>query len=83
MKKVWADKSLGITPDDKFIKPSEWTDGCSGLHGMGGGYGDEGNLQTIEELRTPRIEVPVEGTARKEENVNEKINKGEDIDFNK
>ena len=83
MKKVWADKSLGITPDDKFIKPSEWTDGCSGLHGMGGGYGDEGNLQTIEELRTPKIEVPVEGTGRKEENVNEKINKGEDIDFNK
>jgi penicillin-binding protein 1A len=31
MKKVWADKSLGISPHDKFVKPSEWKDGCSTL----------------------------------------------------
>lgn len=85
MKKVWADKTLGISPDDKFVKPSDWTDGCQDLQGMTGGYGDEGPLQTIDELKNPKPkEPPVNNNnkARKEENVNETINKGEDIDFN-
>ncbi len=85
MKKVWADKTLGITPDDKFVKPSDWTDGCQDLQGLTGGYGDEGPLQTIEDLKNPKIEEPThtKSPARKEENVNETINKGEEIDFNK
>lgn len=83
MKKVWADKSLGISPDDKFVKPSEWQGGCTDLQGLTGGYGDDGGLQTIDELKNPKIVTPVEGGKTKEENVNEAINKGEDIDFNK
>lgn len=86
MKKVWADKTLEITPDDKFVKPSDWTDGCSELQGMGSGYGDEGGLQTIDEIRNPKVVEPSgsknNSTGRKEENVNEKLNQGEDIDFN-
>lgn len=85
MKKVWADKSLGISPDDKFVKPSEWKDGCSDLKSLGGGYGDEGGLQTIDEIKNPK---PVEPTPKqnhdkKEENVNENLNTGEEVDFNK
>lgn len=89
MKKVWADKGLGISPEDKFIKPSDWTGNCSDLQGIGGGYGDDGGLQTLDEIKNPR---PVEErksnsnnpkATKKEENINEKINSGEDIDFNK
>ncbi|GAB0154966.1 transglycosylase domain-containing protein [Chryseobacterium sp. Alg-005] len=85
MKKVWADKSLGVSPDDKFVKPSEWKDGCSDLKGLGAGYGDEGGLQTIDEIKNPK---PVEPTPKnniekKEENVNENLNTGEEVDFNK
>lgn len=90
MKKVWADKDLGITPDDKFVKPSDWTNGCDDLRGMSGGYGDEGALQTIDQLKNPVIVEPDVNTgsnrkpaARKEENVNEAINRNEEIDFNK
>ena len=86
MKKVWADKSLEISPDDKFVKPSDWTDGCQDLQGLGGGYGDEGPLQTLEDLKNPTREEPGSSqkpSARKEENVNETINKGEEVDFNK
>lgn len=82
MKKVWADKTLGITPEDKFVKPTEWTNGCSDLQGMHGGYGDEGALQTIDELKNPVIRKNNDPSARKEENMNDIINKGEDIDFN-
>lgn len=81
MKKVWANKELNISPDEKFVKPSDWTNGCDDLRGMGG-YGDEGALQTIEELRNPK---PVETTKpqpKKDENINEKINSSDDIDFN-
>ncbi|KQS90182.1 transglycosylase domain-containing protein [Chryseobacterium sp. Leaf394] len=84
MKKVWADKSLKISPDDKFVKPSEWKDGCSNLKGLSSGYGDEGGLQTIDEIKNPK---PADNTTkqpgRKEENVNENLNKSEEIDFNK
>lgn len=81
MKKVWADKSLGILPEDKFIKPSDWNGGCDDLRGIGGGYGDEGGLQTLDEIKNPK---PVEEKPKakpKEENLNDKLNK-EDIDFN-
>lgn len=85
MKKVWADKTLNISPDDKFVKPSEWSGGCNDLRGLGGGYGDDGGLQTIDELKSPTIKEPVNNNANKknDENVNEAINKGEEIDFNK
>ncbi|WP_299176169.1 transglycosylase domain-containing protein [uncultured Chryseobacterium sp.] len=83
MKKVWADKSLGIAPEDKFVKPSEWKDGCSDLKGLGAGYGDDGGLQTIEEIKNPKPVEPAKNTQKKEENVNENLNTGEDIDFNK
>ena len=85
MKKVWADKELGISPDDKFIKPSNWTGNCSDLQGLGG-YGDDGGLQTLEELKNPKVvqpSGPKKSQGTKEENVNENINTGEDIDFNK
>ena len=86
MKKVWADKELGVSPEDKFIKPSNWTGSCSDLQGLGG-YGDEGGLQTIEEIKNPKVSeptnVPKRPVGTKEENVNEKINTGDDIDFNK
>lgn len=86
MKKVWADKSLGISPEDKFVKPSNWTGSCSDLQGLGG-YGDEGGLQTIDELKTPKADEsanhPTKPSGKKEENVNDNINTGEEIDFNK
>ena len=86
MKKVWADKELGVATEDKFIKPSNWTGNCSDLQGLGG-YGDEGGLQTMDELKTPKIEEPVnvprKSPGKKEENVNENINTGDEIDFNK
>ena len=82
MKKVWADKSLSITPDDKFVKPSEWNNGCADLQGMGGGYGDEGGYQTIEELKNPTPRESSENNTRREESVNDAINRNEEIDFN-
>ena len=86
MKKVWADKELGVSPDDKFIKPSNWTGSCSDLQGLGG-YGDEGGLQTIDELKAPKVQEnqnsSTKSSGKKEENVNESINSGEEIDFNK
>lgn len=89
MKKVYADKTLGISPEDKFIKPSNWTGDCSDLQGLGGGYGDEGGLQTIDQLKNPTPSEPAENnttrpkaTPKKEENLNENLNKDSDVDFN-
>ncbi|MDO5614992.1 MAG: transglycosylase domain-containing protein [Cruoricaptor ignavus] len=87
MKKVYADSSLGISPDDKFIKPSNWTGDCSDLQGLGG-YGDEGGLQTLDQLKNPTTENDSEGRGKsntqqkKEENINENINKDSEVDFN-
>ena len=87
MQRVYKDKSLGITQDDRFVKPSAY-DGCNSLKGLGG-YGDEGGLQTIDEIRNPRQpsdKDPSENNGqqgKKEENINDKINKSDDIDFNK
>lgn len=89
MKKVWADPSLGIAKEDKFIKPTDWTNGCEGLHGLNAGYGDEGSLQSMEQLRNPTQTVPEGGSpqrrgpAKREENINDIINSNEDVDFNK
>ncbi|KIA90168.1 penicillin-binding protein 1A [Kaistella jeonii] len=85
MKKVWADKELGVSPDDKFVKPSNWTGNCSDLQGLGG-YGDEGGLQTLDQLKNPKVAEPSgpkKSSGTKEDNVNENINTGDDIDFNK
>lgn len=86
MKKVWADKTLEISADDKFVKPSDWQGGCDDLKGMTGGYGDDGGYQTIDQLKNPTIvkPSPKQNSGKKpEETLNEKINKPEDIDFNK
>ncbi|AYZ14570.1 transglycosylase domain-containing protein [Chryseobacterium arthrosphaerae] len=85
MKKVWADKTLGITPDDKFVKPSDWKDGCSNLKGLGGGYGDDGSLQTIDEIKNPRPvdPTPKKPTEKKEDNINENLHSNDEVDFNK
>jgi len=85
MKKVWADPTLGVLKEDKFVKPSNWTGSCSDLQGLGG-YGDDGGLQTIEELKNPTVTEPRSTTPRntpKEENLNENLNTGDEIDFNK
>lgn len=81
MKKVWADKSLGILPQDKFIKPSDWSGGCDDLRGLGSGYGDEGGLQTLDEIKNPKPKEEKPKTQQKEENINDKLNKDE-INFN-
>lgn len=86
MKKVWADKDLNISPDDKFVKPSDWTGDCSDLQGLRGGYGDEGGLQTIDELKNPKPKETApnpqnNNTGKKEENLNENLNSDE-VDFN-
>lgn len=84
MKKVWADKNLGVSPQDKFIKPSEWKDGCTNLKGLGSGYGDDGGLQTMDEIKNPKPAdpSPKKNPEKKDENVNENLNKGEEVDFN-
>lgn len=86
MKKVWADKTLGISPDDKFIKPSNWTGNCADLQGLGGGYGDDGGLQTIDQIKNPRPPAtdnkPRSSGSKKVENTNENLNTGDEIDFN-
>jgi len=81
MKKVWADKELGITPDDKFAKPSNWTGDCADLQGLGG-YGDDGGLQTIDQIKNPKPKNDApKNNKPKEENLNENLNKDE-VDFN-
>ena len=85
MKKVWADKSLNILPEDKFVKPSNWTGSCADLQGLGSGYGDDGGLRTIDEIKNPKVpqnSTPTKSPGKKEDNVNENINTGDDIDFN-
>ena len=81
MKKVWADKELGITPDDKFAKPSNWTGDCADLQGLGG-YGDDGGLQTIDQIKNPKPkDNQPKNNKPKDENLNENLNKDE-VDFN-
>lgn len=82
MKKVFADKALNISPDEKFIKPANWTGSCSDLNNLRNGYGDDGGLQTIDELKNPVKEVP-DKPVKKEDHSNEAINSSDDIDFNK
>ena len=82
MKKVFADKALNIKPEEKFIKPTNWTGSCSDLTSLRGGYGDDGGLQTIDELKNAPKVVP-DKPVKKEDNSNEAINASEDIDFNK
>ncbi|WP_434980568.1 penicillin-binding protein 1A [Daejeonia sp. YH14] len=87
MKKVYADKSLGVSPDDKFIKPSDWKGDCSDLQGLRSGYGDVGGLQTMDELQNSQPKQESGGQKspahqKKEDNVNENLNKDPDVDFN-
>lgn len=81
MKKIWADKTLGILPEDKFAKPSNWTGDCADLQGLGG-YGDDGGLQTIDQIKNPKPkDNQPKSNKPKEENLNENLNKDE-VDFN-
>lgn len=81
MKKIWEDRELGITPDDKFAKPSNWTGDCADLQGLGG-YGDDGGLQTIDQIKNPKPkDNQPKSNKPKEENLNENLNKDE-VDFN-
>lgn len=81
MKKIWADRELGITPDDKFAKPSNWTGDCADLQGLGG-YGDDGGLQTIDQIKNPKPkDNQPKNNKPKDENLNENLNKDE-VDFN-
>ena len=82
MKKIYADKSLKITQEDKFEKPSDWKGDCSDLQGLGG-YGDEGGLQTIDEIQNPnKGKDKSKSNQNKEDNIDSRINQGDDIDFN-
>ena len=82
MKRVYADKSLKITQEDKFEKPSDWKGDCSDLQGLGG-YGDEGGLQTIDEIQNPdRGKDKSKSNQNREEDIDSRINQGDDIDFN-
>ncbi|NAW50617.1 peptidoglycan glycosyltransferase [Elizabethkingia argentiflava] len=89
MQKVYNDKSLGISQEDRFVKPASY-DGCNSLKRIGG-YGDEKGLRTIDEIRNPRPGVNREGTLEnkipgetdKKEDINKDINQTDDIDFNK
>lgn len=85
MKKIWGDKTMEIKPEDKFIKPSDWTGNCSDLQGLRGGYGDEDGLQTIDEIKNPKPVEPVytPPPSKKDENINENLNSGKEPDFNK
>lgn len=83
MKKVYADKSLGIRPEDKFVKPTDWTGGCNDLNGLGGGYGDEEGLRTIDQIKNPTPPPSSQNNQKKEDNVNDNLHSGDDIDFNK
>ncbi|PPZ92159.1 peptidoglycan glycosyltransferase [Cloacibacterium normanense] len=81
MKKIWADRELGITQDDKFAKPSNWTGDCADLQGLGG-YGDDGGLQTIDQIKNPKPkDNQPKNNKPKDENLNENLNKDE-VDFN-
>lgn len=82
MKKVFADKALNISTSDKFIKPANWTGSCSDLNNLRNGYGDDGGLQTIDELKNAKKEVP-DKPVKKDDHSNEAINSSDDIDFNK
>ena len=84
MKKVWADKNLGVSPEDKFIKPSDWQGGCGELQGINGGYGDDGGLRTLDEIKNPKAVEPNADTKKNKDknDVNDDLHKSEDIDFN-
>ncbi|MCG2793748.1 MAG: transglycosylase domain-containing protein [Weeksellaceae bacterium] len=82
MKKVFANKALNIKPEEKFIKPANWTGSCSDLNNLRNGYGDEGGYQSIDELKNPKKIVPDQGV-KKDDRSNEALNTGEDVDFNK
>lgn len=81
MRRVYSDKSLGISQSDTFEKPSDWTGDCSDLHGLGG-YGDEGGLRTIDQIKNPPPPKEQRTNNDSEENINQNINQSENIDFN-
>lgn len=88
MKKVWGDKNLEISKDDKFVKPAGWNGGCDEMRGMTGDNTE--GLKTIDEIRNPpptisqgRGESSDNSVKPKKENtVNEELNRDDGIDFN-
>jgi penicillin-binding protein 1A len=89
MQKVYKDESLKISQEDKFVKPSNWKGDCSDLKGIG--YDMEEGLRTIDQLKaedsdpynydptSPRTKSPA---IRREDDLNQNLNKTEDPDFN-
>lgn len=80
-----ADKKLGISPEDKFIKPSDWQGGCGELQGINGGYGDDGGLQTLDEIKNPKepnTNDKPKNNGDQKNNVNDNLQKSDEIDFN-
>ena len=79
LNKIFQPRSLGLA--FKFAKPSNWTGDCADLQGLGG-YGDDGGLQTIDQIKNPKPkDNQPKNNKPKEENLNENLNKDE-VDFN-
>lgn len=77
MQKIYADKKLGISQSDKFIKPETMgaNFGCNDLASYGkydGGYSSGKNYD---------VEESVDNTAPPKETVNSKLRKKDTIDF--
>jgi len=72
MQKVYADESLGISQEDKFVKPSGYK-GCNTF--IGGGEDHEDSLKTLDEI--------IDIQTSKKEDINYQMNKSDGIDFNR
>lgn len=83
MKKVYADKSLEVSPNDKFPVPQSLKGGfdCHSVESIGG-YGAAKDLPTISEIRKANAEKQAEQDKKDKPNINDKLNKQDDIDFN-
>lgn len=84
MRRVYNDRSLGISQSDKFPVPESLNGGfnCGSLSGMSSS-GGAGALPTMEQVRNAKSNSQQKNAEqKKKENINEKLNKGDNIDFN-
>lgn len=88
MQKVYANKDLKISQEDKFVIPASLEGGfdCTKLIGLG--QSDEEGLLNMDQITNPEddplefSDKPAKAPKKKEESINQNINKSEDIDFN-
>lgn len=86
MKKVWANKDLEVSKDDKFVEPAGWNGGCDEMRGITGD--DTGGLMTLDEIKNPKRAAPKqtdnESSPKPKEEVkaNQELNRDDGIDFN-